>query len=661
MFSTSQNFNSINKPSKPSRLSKSLKSCLVTQPIKAVADLGKKVHTPRSPENVALKQTAQPEPGSQTKSCLRKTILTPDLIAPKKSVRFAEDTMDPNMSITSQTSNPTIFSPLDIPIVRDGTGTAIPQSNTTELKMKPCLKKTQGQPASVPAKKSVHFPDDTMDPKPSASSHTSNKILLGHPNVPYVSEDARRTNIPARVDEQTENEAPNARSNKPPAFTLPMLKGKVYVVTDPALVLSVLRNRSFTFDPFMRGFIQGLTGTLPETMDIWDDPTFYGTYVKIVWDGMAGNSLLQLNVSVIDNVAKALKRLEASIEVENLYEWNRKLFTVASTNSLYGSKNPFGQDETLVEAYWTYESQTQRLIPNILPSLVAPSGHRARRDVLGALTHYFEAGDSSLPDVPPIVRDRRKHTAAYNIPAPEAASLELAFIHGAISNTFPTYYWLFAEIFSRPDLVASLRAEAAAVIEETAGVEDGKRVVILHANKLQERCPLLMSCFRETHRLYGRGILFRKVLADTTISDGAAQNFLLKKGWTLHIPQEVLHLDDNAWGEDANEFVGERFLKMSRDANENIATFTPKGFVGFGGGKHICPGRHFASGELLGSMVLLLVGFDVTSMSGGAITVPKTAEIPLTGSHGKPFPGSDLRGIIRRRAGWENVYWKVVA
>lgn len=63
----------------------------------------------------------------------------------------------------------------------------------------------------------------------------------------------------------------------------------------------------------------------------------------------------------------------------------------------------------------------------------------------------------------------------------------------------------------------------------------------------------------------------------------------------------------------------------------------------------------------MGSLALLVAGFDVTSSGGNPLVVPKVTAVPLTGSFGKPVPGSDLKGRMRRRAGWEDVRWEVAA
>ncbi|OHF00841.1 hypothetical protein CORC01_03915 [Colletotrichum orchidophilum] len=449
--------------------------------------------------------------------------------------------------------------------------------------------------------------------------------------------------------------------SKAPMFTLPMLGGKMYVITEPELVQAALRNRSLSFDPFLRDLIKGMAGASAQTMKAWDDPAFYGPWVKIIYGGMAGQSLLGLNVSAVGGIAAVLNEIGDDMEIADLYKWTREVFTLASTDSLYGSKNPLRADKKLIAAYWDYETDVNKLMLGIFPSLVAPRGYRGQALIQQAFTSFFDSQLHEGADVPSLVKYRRRLSASFDMPPSEAAKIELMFLHGAISNTFPAFYWFFTRVFSQPKLLLRLREEVQCVIEEKATVTvdaKEKRVFVLHIEKLEEKCPLLMSCFRETHRLYAMGVLARKVMADTTISDGK-MSYVVKKDWQISAPQRILQTSFEIWGDDALDFIGDRFLKVAEERGEAVVNVAVRGFLAFGGGKHICAGRYLASGELLGSLALLVAGFDVTNLDGDALTVPEVTSVPVTGSLGKPVPGSDLGGRMRRRTGWEDVQWKI--
>lgn len=77
------------------------------------------------------------------------------------------------------------------------------------------------------------------------------------------------------------------------------------------------------------------------------------------------------------------------------------------------------------------------------------------------------------------------------------------------------------------------------------------------------------------------------------------------------IPGAVQHTSPSIWGDNVGEFYHKRFVRSDSKKRAN-----PVAFRGFGGGAHLCPGRHFASTEILGFAILMALQFDVTPASG---------------------------------------------
>lgn len=104
------------------------------------------------------------------------------------------------------------------------------------------------------------------------------------------------------------------------------------------------------------------------------------------------------------------------------------------------------------------------------------------------------------------------------------------------------------------------------------------------------------------------------MIRDTTIADKKGHSYLLKKGADIQMPSGVLHALENAWVPDADVFRPDRFLDTKLTSEESKlrrASHTP-----FGGGAHMCPGRNFASAEILGFVVSMLVGYNVEPLDG---------------------------------------------
>ena len=127
--------------------------------------------------------------------------------------------------------------------------------------------------------------------------------------------------------------------------------------------------------------------------------------------------------------------------------------------------------------------------------------------------------------------------------------------------------------------------------------------------------------------------------------------YLLKKGSTVLIPGPVQHTSSSAWGPNVSDFNHRRFLP-------NEKRHQPVAFRGFGGGTTLCPGRHFASTEILAFTALLILRFDITPVDGKWLC-------PTTNNAGLwetvPMPDHDIRVKISARAGQDrSAKWRVL-
>jgi hypothetical protein len=81
------------------------------------------------------------------------------------------------------------------------------------------------------------------------------------------------------------------------------------------------------------------------------------------------------------------------------------------------------------------------------------------------------------------------------------------------SNTIPTIFWVFIYVFTNRSLVLRLRAEVQPVAER---VDDE---VTINVDDLSNKCPLLISTYREVSRICNKFTCNRRVVEDTTITD----------------------------------------------------------------------------------------------------------------------------------------------
>ena len=103
----------------------------------------------------------------------------------------------------------------------------------------------------------------------------------------------------------------------------------------------------------------------------------------------------------------------------------------------------------------------------------------------------------------------------------------------------------------------------------------------------------------------------RAALKDTTLPDGS----IIPRG--SHIMVDSTGLCDSAAYPNADQFDARRFLRK-REAGDKGSQFVQSGgdYHVFGGGRHICPGRFFASNELKLILAHVLLKYDIRLAEG---------------------------------------------
>lgn len=143
-----------------------------------------------------------------------------------------------------------------------------------------------------------------------------------------------------------------------PIATLPMLNGKLYVITDPVMVQNAFRNKRLSFDPFALEFAQRMLGVSDETMvpvrftGDEKNPGFLSEFVHEIHGAMVGQHLLRMNADALNGVARAINGLGKTFEIDNLFYWVRDMMTVATCDALLGAHNPVKTGSELVQALW---------------------------------------------------------------------------------------------------------------------------------------------------------------------------------------------------------------------------------------------------------------------------------------------------------------------
>jgi cytochrome P450 len=302
------------------------------------------------------------------------------------------------------------------------------------------------------------------------------------------------------------------------------------------------------------------------------------------------------------------------------------------------------------------------LLLNIYPSITFPKAHKGRVKIQEALIKYYSAKHDLEPDVAQITKARAGLLRKHNVTDTDIGRFELSLLHVSTANAIPTLFWHLCFVTSDPVVTTIIRQELRSFITITK-LENGKREAVIDITKFETHCPILASSYRETLRLVNSQVGARRVMEDTVISDGKRE-YLFRAGCDLQIPAGVAHQSEKAWGSDAASFDTKRFLTPEERGDTSTKARLEdreqkKSYIPFGGGKHLCPGRNFAFAEILGSVAVLVMGFDIKGNDGGLIKVPALGRARLGDSVAKPRgKGLFMGAKFTRREGWEDVIWK---
>lgn len=236
-------------------------------------------------------------------------------------------------------------------------------------------------------------------------------------------------------------------------------------------------------------------------------------------------------------------------------------------------------------------------------------GYKARSKLFEAFRQYFQ----NMPDdTSMMIQEHQRIFTEGGIGEKDIYKMQANFSHAAYPNTAPTLFWAIYEIYSRPDLLSSIRHEISTNAVRRS--PDGS-TSILDVAALKTNCPLLLSAYQETQRTRHTQVAFRMVTEDTLL-DG---QYLLKKGNMLHMPAKPIHEDTNIWGPNATAFDPYRFVPPPKTAAGETSTskkILPSYFLPWGAPPHLCPARQFVSTEILIVVALLALRVDLTPASG---------------------------------------------
>ncbi|KAF8187069.1 cytochrome P450 [Mycena galopus ATCC 62051] len=262
--------------------------------------------------------------------------------------------------------------------------------------------------------------------------------------------------------------------------------------------------------------------------------------------------------------------------------------------------------------------------------------YSGRERLVSALADYLEAG--TYKTASKIVQERVVLALQHGWTLRAAARSELSFLFAGIVNTTTSTFWIVLQLFADAELLRTVREEIEAILTSD---NDAQTLAI---DDLKNKCPVLSAVYRECLRLNSDNNSVRVVKEDTLLSD----RWFLAKDSVVQIAGGVIHADSAIWGSDVDTFDHKRFLDKEKGKERQVH---PAAFRAFGGGKTLCPGRHFAMNEILSFVALVVLQLDITGEDGGRINVPRKNDGVLPVHILEPAVPALVS--IRPREGWD--------
>ncbi|KAI1325941.1 cytochrome P450 [Xylariaceae sp. FL0255] len=459
------------------------------------------------------------------------------------------------------------------------------------------------------------------------------------------------------------------RNKHLPIFTLPVPNSRIYIVTEPSLAAAVQRaSKALSFTPIIPEVTERVLGLDSATNEITrknldpgpgDERGFLADIQDMVyaWFG-PGSYLNEISLEAARELQREVVSFAASLpnaqtddaaseamqQPVDLLLWVRHFVTVSTAHYFYSSQNPIALDPSLEQAFWDFDHGLGLLLMNIAPSITASKAYSGRERLVKALEEYLENDTHKTGSK--IIQKRVEIALQHGWTLRAAARSELSFLFAGIVNATTATFWILLQIVADATLLGTVRREIEGVLRPDGESQDQQQKeqssaggCKLKISDLRDHCPMLVAVYRECLRLGSDNYSTRMVKENILLAD----QYFLKKGAVVQIAGGVIHADESIWGKNVDEFNPSRFLSEGSGSSK----IHPAAFRAFGGGKTLCPGRHFAMNEILSLVALVVLMLDIEASDHGAIKVPRKNDGVLPVHILEPL--SPVEVIISRR------------
>ncbi|KAL8998630.1 MAG: hypothetical protein Q9169_002381 [Polycauliona sp. 2 TL-2023] len=311
----------------------------------------------------------------------------------------------------------------------------------------------------------------------------------------------------------------------------------------------------------------------------------------------------------------------------SLLEWNRKVLLESVITALFGPQL-LQIDPQLLRHFTTFDEESWKLTYKY-PHAFSKQMYHAKDQLVAAVHKYLQLPMDQRIDETWLIKKLEMETGRLVISKKDLAATITSLVWVILSNAYKLSFWMMVYLVLDPSLYATIKAEV-------------EPIVSTGMTRLETRindCPRLIALYNEVLRLTTASASIRTVESDTPLGDK-----ILRKAGKVFLPFGQLHLNEEVFGTNMNDFDAERFLK-------NKSLHKSPSFRPFGGGSTYCPGRYVAQREVLIFVALVMCRFNnITLASAQTQAFPKLdTKKPCLGIM-TPVPGQDVHIMVHRKA-----------
>ena len=410
-----------------------------------------------------------------------------------------------------------------------------------------------------------------------------------------------------------------------PIYSIAMPGSRLYIVNSPDLVPSLQRQPTVVsfwfieaqFTARLGGMSQEASQKLTANLQKGQgDKSLLITGLKATHQAMMPGERVNHMVRVAaQRITSALDKIGSSNNSGpvDLWHWVRHEITIITTDSVYGPLNPYRRPEvenafwfvrrataetgiTAANDYRDFADNSVMLLTGIAPSFLAPKGSCGREKIVLAMEEYFNAQGHKSGST---LIQARFEILKQAISLEDIARFECVNGIALLVNTVPAAFWTIYHVFSDAKILQIVRDHSNMMCRIRE--EDGVKSRCIDFTMVKDM-PILTSILHESLRHRGSGTGPRLIMEDIVLDE----RYLLQKGSYLILPQRELNFNVSAWGESRQGFDPYRFVKRIH----------PGAFRGWGGGANLCPGKGFATMEIVALVVMLALRYDMQPALG---------------------------------------------